>query len=42
MFRRVLCDVVSSFVLRGQMPFEAAKALVKRMSYEGPKQFYNI
>ena len=42
MFRRVLCDVVSSFVLRGQMPLDVAKALVKRMSYAGPKEFYNI
>ena len=42
MFRRVLCDVVSTFVLRGQMPLDVAKALVKRMSYAGPKEFYNI
>lgn len=42
MFRRVLCDVVSGYVLRGQMPFDAARSLVVRMSYEGPKSFYNV
>ena len=42
MFRRVLSDVVSGFVLRGQMPLDTAKALVRRMAYEGPKSFFNI
>ena len=42
MFRRVLCDVVGTFVLRGQMPQNLAEKLVRRMSYEGPKSFYGL
>ncbi len=42
MFRRVLCDVVGTFVLRGQMPRNLAEKLVRRMSYDGPKSFYDL
>ena len=42
MFRRVLCDVVGIFVLRGQMPQNLAENLVRRMSYDGPKSFYDL
>lgn len=42
MFRRILCDVISEFVLRGQIPMDDAKALVRRMAYSGPKEFFNL
>jgi len=42
MFRRVLSDVIGAMVERGQMPFGVAEALVERMCYSGPKEFFAI
>lgn len=42
MFRRVLSDVIGDMVERGQMPEELAVDLAKRMSYTGPKAFWNL
>lgn len=42
MFRRVLCDTVGAMVDYGQMPYEIAESLVKKMSYDNPKAFFAI
>lgn len=42
MFRRVMSDVLGSFVERGQMPEEIAFDLAERMAYSGTKQFWNL
>ncbi|MCF7803329.1 MAG: glucuronate isomerase [Candidatus Marinimicrobia bacterium] len=40
MFRRTLCNVVGSFVERGQAPESAAVDLVKALSYDRPKELF--
>ena len=42
MFRRVLCDVIGDMVEHGRIPEDTAKALVRKMSYSGPKSFYGL
>lgn len=42
MFRRVLSNVLGDMVDRGQMPYEHAVAVAKRMAYQGPKEFFGF
>ncbi|MFA4945694.1 MAG: glucuronate isomerase [Lentisphaeria bacterium] len=42
MFRRVLCDVAGNLVERGQAPASLAEKLVRHLSYDRPKQLFNL
>ena len=42
MFRRVLADVLGSFVEYGQMPEEETMKLAVAMAYAEPKRFWNL
>lgn len=42
MFRRVLSSVLGTMVEEGQIPEDIAMKLAKKMSYDGPKQFFNV
>ncbi|MCP3965772.1 MAG: glucuronate isomerase [Lentisphaerae bacterium] len=42
MFRRVLADVLGEMAERGQAPLELLIELASKMSYSGPKEFFNL
>ncbi|MBT3374939.1 MAG: glucuronate isomerase [Lentisphaerae bacterium] len=42
MFRRVLCDVIGTMVLRGQVPLPLGEQLVKHLSYARPKELFGL
>ncbi len=42
MFRRVLADVLGEMVERGQAPEPIVIEIAKRMTYSGPKAFWNL
>ena len=42
MFRRTLADVVGGMVVAGRVPMAAAERLVRKMVYDGVKDFWNV